>query len=108
MSMMRLYMATDAGSRLVSTPTASFLPQMKYDVTMALPSRLMIQKLRGMVGRPARFVAQACTIHLPANINAPMKPISFHGVTTMPNQTPMTPLMGRSLGSLFADQQARL
>ncbi len=52
-------MATVAGRRLVSTPTASFLPQMKYEVTMALPVRLMIQKLRGIDGRPARLVAQA-------------------------------------------------
>src|SRR5690349_20988574 len=80
---------------------------MKYEVTMALPARLMIQKLRGMVGRPARFVARACTSQRPANIRAPMKPTSFHGVTTMPKKVPIT---SRIMGppSILSHQQAGL
>src|SRR4029079_17694529 len=76
---------------------------MKYEVTMALPARLMIQKLRGMVGRPARFVARACTSQRPANIRAPRKPTSFHGVTTIPKTTPITSLI---MGLVLAHQQA--
>src|SRR6185503_1772354 len=80
---------------------------MKYDVTMALPVRLMIQKLRGIMGRPARRVAQACTSQRPANIRAPRNPMSFHGVRTTPKMVPMTLLM-ESVLSVFANQQARL
>src|SRR4029079_9397244 len=76
---------------------------MKYEVTMALPARLMIQKLRGMVGRPARFVARACTSQRPANIRAPMKTTSFHGGTTMPKELPITALI---IGLVLAHQPA--
>src|SRR5690242_4285418 len=80
---------------------------MKYDVTIALPMRLMIQKLRGIVGRPARRVAHAWISQRPANINAPRKPTSFHAVRVTPKKFPMTALMPGSF-SFLAHQQSRL
>ena len=39
---------------------------------------------RNRSGGPRACVAQACTTQRPANISAPRKPTSFHGVTTTP------------------------
>src|SRR5688572_5226484 len=74
---------------------------------MALPARLITQKLRGMMGRPARRVAQACSTQRTANISAPRNPTSFHGVTTMPKTMPITSLI-TELSLVLAYQQPRL
>ena len=59
----------------------------KYDSVIALPQRLMIQKLRGTTARPARREAPNCTSQRAPNSSAPNSPISFQGVTAMPVQS---------------------
>src|SRR6185295_20283809 len=89
MSVAQLYSATEAGNRFESTPTESFLPQMKYDSSSALPTRLMLQNARGIVGRPCLRVASTCTTHRPAKSSTPRYPTIFQGVTTTPKNCPM-------------------
>src|SRR3546814_11203837 len=54
---------------------------------MALPSKLMYQNKRGITGFPCFREATACTSHLAPNMEAPVRPISFHGVMCTPVQS---------------------
>src|SRR3546814_6302181 len=76
---------------------------------MALPSKLMYQNKRGITGFPCFREATACTSHLAPNMEAPVRPISFHGVMCTPvhSSQAIGILMGSSMDASRVDVRER-